>query len=82
MTSKGVTDVNYVSVDEHKKLSVVDRSDRFSENYTGKLNKYMVIDVLQKYIDVLQDIIYIYIHRYNRGIKRNHQKYKNKILIY
>ena len=67
MTSQGVTDINYVPVNEHKKLAIVDRSVR---TIREKIQKYMIMHHTQKYIDVLQDIIYNYNHSYNRGIKK------------
>ena len=67
MTSQGVTDINYVDKGEHKKLAIVDRSVR---TIREKLQKYMIMHHTNKYIDVLQDIIYNYNHSYNRGIKK------------
>ena len=66
MMEKQGTDINYVSVHEHKKIGIV---DRFVRTLRRKINIYLTMNHTTKYIDVLKKIIYNYNHSYHTGIK-------------
>ena len=49
--------ISYAEVNDHKKLSLI---DRLSRTIREKINKYMLMHNTSRYIDVLPDIIHSY----------------------
>ncbi len=66
MTRQG-TEINYVPKGEHHKLAIV---DRFIRTLRQKINMYLTQYNTNKYIDVLNDLVYNYNHSYHTGIKK------------
>ena len=60
-------EINYVPVNEHKKISIV---DRFVRTLRQKINMYMSQHNTTNYIDVLDKLVYNYNHAYHSGIKK------------
>jgi hypothetical protein len=58
--------INYVNINDHNRLGVV---DRFIQTLRNKLNKYMSAYDTTKYINKLNDIIDNYNNSFNSGIK-------------
>ena len=67
MLHKNNVEIQYVDVNDHKKLGIVDRAVR---TLRGMINKYMVAYNTSKYIDVLNDIVQNYNNTYHSGIKK------------
>ena len=67
MLQKHNVEIQYVDVNDHKKLGIVDRAVRTLRNM---INKYMVAYNTSKYIDVLQDIVSNYNNTYHSTIKK------------
>ena len=66
LIKRGIT-VNYVNVQDHHKLGIV---DRFVRTLREKINKYMAMYNTTKYIDVLPKIVNNYNNSYHSGIKK------------
>ena len=66
LIKRGIT-VNYVNVQDHHKLGIV---DRFVRTLREKINKYMAMHNTTKYIDVLPKIVNNYNNSYHSGIKK------------
>lgn len=60
-------DVQYVDVQEHNKLGIV---DRFVRTLREKINKYLAMHNTTKYISVLPNIVHNYNSSYHSGIKK------------
>ena len=74
LIAKHGTDINYVPVNEHKKLAIV---DRFVRTLREKINMYLAQQNTTRYIDVLKQLVHNYNHAYHRGIKKIPADVKN-----
>jgi len=57
---------DFANVGDHKKLGIV---DRFVRTLRELINRYMIANKTNKYINVFQDLIFNYNNSYHRGIK-------------
>ena len=67
MLQKYNVEIQYVDVNDHKKLGIVDRAVR---TLRSMIDKYTVAYSTSKYIDVLQDIVSNYNNTYHSTIKK------------
>ena len=71
-------DVQYVDVQEHNKLGIV---DRFVRTLREKINEYLPMHNTTKYINVLPNIVHAYNNSYQSGIKKAPNKVDKRMII-